>query len=267
MPWLLYPQKNQLIHHWNAVTSRLEISSVFNNLGKIEQNIPLYEEASWAGKIKLSKTVVRQGCLMRSPSWQEVFYDSQITNQKAVPAGTASLTPAWFIIGQGKEGSVVCSLPLLCLSLCHLPSGSLSPSLMPVRTDPWKHKETVKWLPKFLFLALLSPDPSSQWESTHWCYCALNQALMEPSPALPFSHMPAPITSCQTPSWTGAWGEQLPCLSECSIFQNWQSSPTHGDGNHLVMNLAPTSFSCPTTPLLTRANPWCCSHGRWCFPM
>lgn len=34
VPWLLYLYKNQLIHHWNAATSRLETSSVFNNLGK-----------------------------------------------------------------------------------------------------------------------------------------------------------------------------------------------------------------------------------------
>lgn len=212
MPWLLHPHKNQLIHHWNAVTSTLETSSVFNNLGKIEQNIPLYEEASWAGKIKLSKTAVEQGCLKGSPSWQEVFYDSQLSNQKAVPAGTVSLTPAWFITGQGKEGSIVC-----CPArLCHLPSGSVSPSLMPVRTDPWKHKEAVKWLPKFLTLALSRPDPSIQWESTHWCHCALNQALMKLSPALPFSPLPAPTTSCQIPNWTAARGEHLSCLRQCS---------------------------------------------------
>lgn len=51
----------------------------------------------------------------------------------------------------------------------------------------------------------------------------------------------------------------------CSIFQPSaeESSLTHVDGNHLVMNLAPkwgpTCFSCPMTPSLTRANPWCCS--------
>lgn len=279
MPWLLYPQKNQLIHHWNAVTSRLETSSVFNNLGKIEQIIPLYEEASWGGKIKLSKTAVGQGCLIRSPSWQEVFYDSQISNQKAVPAGTASLTLGWFITGQGKEGSIVCCLPWLCLSLCHLPSGSVTPNLMPVRTDPWKHKEAVKWFPKFLTLALLRPDPSSQWESTHWCCCALNQALMKPSPALPFSPMPAPITSCQIPNWTGAWESNFHVLVSALLNLSTmaeESSLTHIDENHLVMNLVPTSFSHPMTyplrevlqPLAKLScSPGSGSHGKWCFPI
>lgn len=42
-----YIHKNLLIHHWNAATSRLETSSVFNNLGKIEQNIPL----KWGSKL------------------------------------------------------------------------------------------------------------------------------------------------------------------------------------------------------------------------
>lgn len=37
-----------------------------------------------------------------------------------------------------------------------------------------------------------------------------------------------------------------------------ESSLTQADRNHLMMNLAPNSFSCPMTLPLTRANPWCC---------
>lgn len=138
------------------------------------------------------------------------FYDSQISNQKAVPAGAVSLTAAWFISSQGKEGSIVCCLPQLCLSLCHLPSGSVSPNLMPVRTDPWTHKEAGKWLPKFLTPALSRPDTSSQWESTQWRCCALNQTWMKPSPTLPFSPMPAPTTSSLIPNCTGAQESNFP---------------------------------------------------------
>lgn len=220
---------------------------------------------------------------MCSPSWQEGFYDSQISNQKAVPAGTVSLTPARFIISQGKEGSIVCCLPRLCLSLCHLPSGSLSPDLMPLRTDPWKHKETVKWLSKFLTRALLRPDPSSQWESTHWCYCALNQALMKSSPALPFSPTPAPITSCQIPNWTCTQGEQLSGVSECSApsfkIARGELSYTHGwkpSGDEFLSHLLqlPHNHSSDQSksmvlqsPPKTSFSPGPGSHGRWCFPM
>lgn len=82
------------------------------------------------------------------------------------------------------------------------------------------------------------------WSSEGRLYCLL------PASALPLPLSPLPGES--------NFHVLVSTLLNLSAMAQ-ESSLTPVDGNHLVMNLVPTSFSCSVTPSLTKANSWCCS--------